>query len=420
MIRWMRVVLPSGRWVNMLVAVFALFYLSIDVMFRISFLSYRLPLSADIVRELADIRRGTLVGLFVVGCVLYGVYRALAFHPLVRPDYRTWLQSTPWTSRKPLPFGPVHLVWQDAVVTLALGLLAIYGLELPWFAPLLLLLLPYLICMTLVLGCTDEHALCYALAFGFGALILLSEQPDIVAVFAIALYALAFIGLRRSLRQFPWEIEEDNVKSGMYVTDGASGYDRTPQLGLPMQQVQNQLFTARSTQAARTKQIGWPLDKLNPQESLSAISRVDGVLISLLVGWYLYALNGIPGLGEWASGTVWVLRFATGVFALVRVGIYCGGYSPPIGFFGRILTGRLIIPGYDRVFVAPLCAVLTSFIAPIVLRSFGLPLGIAIPVSASLVLIVLIIIGPTLPRWRLTGCHRIVAGTLNRAEFVIL
>jgi hypothetical protein len=139
-----------------------------------------------------------------------------------------------------------------------------------------------------------------------------------------------------------------------------------------------------------------------------------------VVGWYLYSVNGIPGVGEWDSGTLWGLRIVTGFLALARVGAYCGGYSPPIGFFGRILTGRWIIPGYDRVFVAPLCAVLTSFIAPIALRSLGLPLGVAIPVSASLVLMMLIIIGPTLPRWRLTGCHRLVAGTLNRAEFIIL
>ena len=420
MICWMRVVLPSGRWVNRLVTVFALFYLFVEVMHRAFFFAHRLPLSTAIVQELADIRRGILGFLFVIGSILYGMYRAFGFHPLLQPDYRKWLQSAPWTSRKPLPLGPVHLVWQDAVVVVALGLLAVYGLKLPWFAPLLLVLLPYLLCTTLALRRTGEHAVCYALTFGFGLLVLFSENPTVAAVVAVALYPLAFIGLRRSMKRFPWEVEEDQGKAGVGAVDGMSGRDKTPQWGVPIQQLENPLVSDLSKQAVKTKQIGWPLDKLNPQERLSAPSRMHGVLISLLVGWHVYVLNGIPGLDEWDSSALWLFRMGAGFLALARLLIYCNGYSAPIGFFGRILTGRWIIPGYDRVFVAPLCAVLTSFVAPIVLRSFGLPLGIAVPVSASLVLVVLITMGPTLPRWRLAGCHRLVAGTLNRAEFITI
>ena len=420
MIRWMRFVLPSARWVSIIVVIFGLFYLSVEVMYRACFFVYRLPPSADFVQDFAQFRRGSLVALFGLACISYGVCRVFVFHPFARTEYGRWLQSMPWTSRKPLPLGPVHLVWQDVVVFVALGLLGMWGLKLPWFAPLLLLLLPYLLCMTLALGSTGEHALCYALAFGFGFLILFSEHPTVVSVLALALYPLAFIGLHRSLKRFPWEVEGDAAKAGIYAADLTSGRDTTPALGSLSQRVQNQLLSDLGTQTARMKRIGWPFDKLNPQESLSAMSRMHGVLISLLVGWYLYSFNGIPGVGEWDKGTVWGLRIVTGFLALARVGAYCGGYSPPIGFLGRILTGRWIIPGYDCVFVAPLCAVLTSFIAPIVLRSFGLPLGIAIPVSASLVATMVLTMGPTLPRWRLTGCHHIVASTLNRAEFITI
>src|SRR5262249_30265485 len=50
-------------------------------------------------------------GLLVIAAIAYGVYRVVAFHPFYRADYRAWLEWTPWSSRKPLPIGPVGWVW---------------------------------------------------------------------------------------------------------------------------------------------------------------------------------------------------------------------------------------------------------------------------------------------------------------------
>ena len=43
----------------------------------------------------------------------YGIHRAVALHPFYREDYRKWLELTPWTVHKPLPLGPIALIWED-------------------------------------------------------------------------------------------------------------------------------------------------------------------------------------------------------------------------------------------------------------------------------------------------------------------
>jgi hypothetical protein len=418
MIRWIRVVLPSSRPVNVIVGTFGLFYLFIDLAYRIFFHFYGVALSGEFAKELADFRTGTMLALFVLGSILYGMHRLFGFHPLFQPDYRTWLQSTPWTSDKPLPLGPVHLVWQDLLIVLALGSLAVWRLQMPWFAPLLLVLLPYLVSLTLTLGATGERAVYYALAFGFGLLVYVSRIPTIVCALAAVLYFAAYLGLHRSLTRFPWRRPGKLRKTAISAVDKRIADCKAGEFASRMEQVQEGLFPVFSAESARAKALGWPFDKLSPQESLSARRRVDVILFSLLVGWYLYALNRIGHTGDWDPITLWFLWSITAIFGLIRICVYCAGYAPPISLLGRILTGRLIIPGYDQVFLGPICAMLTSIVAPLGLHRCGLPLNIAIPISASLTLMVLVLQGPSLPAWRLTGRHRLVPGMFYRADFI--
>ena len=65
--------------------------------------------------------------LFAV-CVIYGLARVVAIHPIWNPGYQTWLESTPWTVRQPLPLGPVELVWEDGLIV---GLLILLSATLP-------------------------------------------------------------------------------------------------------------------------------------------------------------------------------------------------------------------------------------------------------------------------------------------------
>ncbi|HET6880701.1 MAG TPA: hypothetical protein VFI31_11130, partial [Pirellulales bacterium] len=53
--------------------------------------------------------------IWVFLAFILGVQRVWEFHPLFHEDYRNWLRLTPWTSRSPLPVGPIHLLPQDAL-----------------------------------------------------------------------------------------------------------------------------------------------------------------------------------------------------------------------------------------------------------------------------------------------------------------
>jgi hypothetical protein len=95
-------------------------------------------------------------------------------------------------------------------------------------------------------------------------------------------------------------------------------------------------------------------------------------------------------------------------------------HLPPISLWGRICTLRWIVPRYDQMFVSPLTAFLVAILAPFGLVRMGLPLEIALPSALSLVLWVVLAMGPSLRHWRLTGAHRIVPFMLGKQQFIEL
>ena len=82
-------------------------------------------------------------------------------------------------------------------------------------------------------------------------------------------------------------------------------------------------------------------------------------------------------------------------------------YYPPISIFGRIATGRLIIPGYDNVLIAPLAAFIASLSVRYLLI-LGMPPPLAFAITTFLILLPFLMFGPSLWRWHLVGTHRIV------------
>ena len=90
-----------------------------------------------------------------------------------------------------------------------------------------------------------------------------------------------------------------------------------------------------------------------------------------------------------------------------RILTYVVPYWPPIGLWGRIRTGRWIIPGYDRVFVAPLLSLLATAVLVPSIPLFGLPWLLAGPACFAITLWIALNVGPSLTAWKLTGKHRI-------------
>ena len=54
--------------------------------------------------------------LLLIFSVLHGYFRVRNFHPAINRKYRDWLAITPWSWKKVLPQGPVHLIWIDFVI----------------------------------------------------------------------------------------------------------------------------------------------------------------------------------------------------------------------------------------------------------------------------------------------------------------
>ncbi|KPK76937.1 MAG: hypothetical protein AMJ79_05030, partial [Phycisphaerae bacterium SM23_30] len=73
--------------------------------------------------------------IILFSCGVYGFFRVRSFHPIFNHGYLQWLALSPWRFGKPLPLGPVHLVWVDLAVVGTLTLLMysvdVFYVELP-------------------------------------------------------------------------------------------------------------------------------------------------------------------------------------------------------------------------------------------------------------------------------------------------
>jgi hypothetical protein len=166
-------------------------------------------------------RNGML--LFVgLGPAAYGAYRAMYFHPANRNHYRSWLETTPWRHPKPLPFGPVSLVWQDVPVLVAFGVvgmlqhLIVAGLTLssPQLLPashvvsilVYVIAIPffslYAICVALTIAGTGQSNVAWLMGVGFGVLCRVIAEPWLALVAAFATVVVGHWGVQRSLASY--------------------------------------------------------------------------------------------------------------------------------------------------------------------------------------------------------------------------
>jgi hypothetical protein len=329
-------------------------------------------------REVRDLAV-TVLGM----CALaYGVYRAVRFHPAARAGYAAWLAQTPWTPAKPLPDGPVLLAWQDIpVLALLIGpaWLAL-GPEawplVPAFA------LAYLFTLAVLVHKAGERAAAYLTWFGIGGMVLLAHLPAAVLAVAAGTYAVAAVGFRRSLERFPW-LPGDDEKARL------------------------QAFVAQGLQ--------WPFDRLAPLAPPPLLRSWEGPVCGLLAAWGLFAvgfeLDRLPPniRGEKMSGLVeYSPALVLCLAAALRVGIYMYTHLPPISLLGRLATGRLIIPRYDVIFVAPLLAMVASPAGLFAFQEVWLPGYAGSAIGAGLAVGILLTAGPDRVRWQLTAPCRLV------------
>ena len=279
MIRWIRVVLPP--WWIVFLAGFICFafqaaLLSLEWYDRAAFFSIR--------KE-----AGVIILGFVAFCTgLYAGYRGCAFHPALHPGYYQWLIGTPWTSRKPLPLGPIHLAWQDVlIVGVAVGL-AWPRSQMQSLRVIQVFLFTYLMILGYAHYFTGQKMFAYAIAFGIGWMALFARN-DPLLFFAVAgvTYVLVFVGLRASLAYFPWE-----------DSPAVQAFHRALKAGL---------LSSKNPEADK-RILGWPHGQLSPRNCrLPDFDLREKFLSGLLLGWWFFVATDIMQAAEPGNATHYLI-----------------------------------------------------------------------------------------------------------------
>lgn len=332
--------------------------------------------------------------LLVATTAYYGLFRAVYFHPLYRPDYRRWLEGTPWTLGKPLPVGPLHLTIQDVVVVGLQTLLMVpvyprWAVAVPWvFAAV------YLVATWAFLWPTGQWRFAYAIAFGGGLLLHLAGDPWKAMTVMGCLLLVAHFGVRRALMRFPWDVDR--------LRENLARYDVYP------------------SQQRAERLLGWPHERLGPKRTFTSITYTHALLVSALVPWWLSAIDAVlPPNAQ--SNVVLVIAVAIICGAPVcRFLVYRRACAPPITLWGRLLTGRWFIPGYDKLYLAPLACFATGVALLGLLQSAGLDRPLTAFITAGWVLFAVLSVGPSLRRWELTAPARLGPRKDSQAHYLKL
>jgi len=340
--------------------------------------------------------------MVILLCAVYGVTRGYVFHPLLPcSGYFDWLRQTPWTSSRPLPFGSPFLLWHD-IVFLALMRSLLHGYHFAeWLIPLVFLA-AYLAVLPMELWRSGSRLPAYAIYFGLGAAVKLYWwHPGAALAFLIVMYGLAAVALHHSLSRFPWTAYRDRLFAWLQLRPAAAGRENVRK-NKPLE--------------LTPADLGWPFKLLHAQPEVRLLKRSDSWSLSLLAGWLTY----LP-LSHWANRdqaeVSLVLIGFTLVCVLVRVARYCSGHLPPISLWGRLWTGRWLIPAYDRVFATPLVTLLIGISGSIFVAGSWSPLGNAVTsgIIVAMVLLTTLLFGPNCRRWQLTCPCRLFPGTARTA-----
>jgi hypothetical protein len=211
-------------------------------------------------------------------------------------------------------------------------------------------------------------------------------SPLVALKVGVGLYSVSFLGLRLALNDF------DAWSNAEWLGD----------------RQYHALSLEKKVDLMKQKILGWPFDVIRPKDVAPSIRYRDGIMLSLLVGWWAFVvLQRMKAVVPDLTPVLFMVGMICHVALIIRLSTYCWGYLPPINIWGRLLTLRWIIPGYDRVFVAPLAALLVMVGGLAAFLRWGAPVEYAAPATLTLVLLLLLNLGPSLTNWRLTGKHRL-------------
>jgi hypothetical protein len=374
-------------WPGMRVIAFFVFtYTGLDACLWFLHRLYFSDLADPALATFAIMRKVVIAG----STAMYAMYRLARFHPACNQAYGFWLKQTPWTAAKPLPLGPANPVWQDLVF---LGALAGLGWWDARLSPLWVFAafgFFYLLGMTILLASTRVLAHCLMLGFLWPTILLPSMRGLPIFIVVAIMFNVAWLGYQKSLRAFPWPFLSPQNRA-QPLTNFANR-----QLELRIPGLSDNVGSIGRTQ------IGWPFSRLAPKLDYVSVSLRGCFCWSLLMAWWLYCLSRgleIPTLPEG------LVAFAI-IGALIRTAIYRSGVMPPFSVPARIASGRLILPGFDRVYVTPIITIISGILGAALVRRAGSQALLAESCFFGILWFILLSGRPTLKNWLLTGYHR--------------
>ncbi len=365
---------------------------------------YLVTVAADYITVDTDTSKPAIRLLLL--CVWTGFHaiRPCASHPGLRSKYRQWLAFTTWTHRKPLPEGQPNLSWFDF---LALGLVTLIAYinqaqdgttfldhlsPMCWLIPLMVFFGIYNLAMFFAMIATVPSAAVLLIFMPF----VVFPHLNLIIALGVLLIFCAYLHWchYQYLRGFPWNQPEWKFD--------------------PMRQLRKDSVAKLSP--------SWPYTQLRKipeghdvvdehgNEMGKWITITAWFGMSLLATWWLHVIVWTVAMfddGVDRGNPLLVLLIPIIIIPTISLGIYCNGLSPPITLFGRMLTGRLIIPKFDKIFVAPICVVAIGFGALITCSVYGWINIWSGDIIFFAVLFLTLVLPPDYKRWRLTGMCRI-------------
>ncbi len=346
----------------------------------------------------------SLVIYLVLGC--YAIFRALCNEPYLDRGYRAWLATTPWTVDQPLPFGPVELDWPDLAI---LGAIILVNGTIPGHQSAYVLaafLFLHALALVPIVYRAANHVSAYAALFGLGLMVKLWPLPWACALTGVVVYLIVYDGIRLTLARFPEPGDETPPAS-------RSNFDpATARCGWPY----DQLLRGLGKDGGRAARPSNLFDRGRAMAN-RGVRVIDALAWGLLLGWWIACASSLVIDRDGYLVFLLIVGLIVMMFCeITRVTIYSSGYSPPISAWGRLLTLRWIIPGYDVVDVGPtLTALVPATIAAIGLWK-NLPPEILGPTAIAAMVFTALAAPPGLRRWRLVGKHRMLLLPANRRD----
>jgi hypothetical protein len=321
----------------------------------------------------------------------YVAYRNVRSHPVFNVKYCEWLECSPWAPGVKTPFGTVGLHWADL---LALGLVILYCLPftaIPWWAPVpLFMILQIGMIMILLLPRAGQYReLLGIYLLGCAMLIAIMNLLLTLAlgIFIVA-WVLSLVALERSFRSFPWRETRERTQ-------------------LISQKTLGDLLKSK------TEQVGWPHTALAPNSEPPSVSLEQSVnwALFLSVTAFVPVHFLVLAMPDREDGFVFaslIMGLAALIFGLFRLFSYISGRRSSCPIQYRIVHFKWIVPGYDKVFVAPIAIFMIPFLMMPAMRFLGLRADFGVLIGSFLIVLSALCMPPTLRDWHLTGMHSCV------------